>query len=167
MSGAKTVDEKAHFTKSPYFPNLNCGPLLHPKSHGILLGVLKKIEMKSAALSGVSVFLTSVLLSNFSEYSKLPYLIGFSYWFLVGFLVGPLLAVIDGVGHLGQSHYRKLEPWYLEAVRAREMQMRLMLDLLVKERVFKTSVWLVGAGILGSIALAAIAFGCDPEKLSP
>jgi len=142
------------------FPYPPARPILAPPSHEVLLGVLKKIEAKSAALAGVIIFLLASMLAggyDIASSTSSPQYMRLLFWFTTGFLVGPLVSVIDGAGHLGQPHYVKKSKKVATHIRAREMQKWLMVDLVVKEYAFRQTVWLAAVSILGVLLVFFLA----------
>jgi hypothetical protein len=143
---------------------------LSPEAHEILLGVLKKVEAKSAVLLTVVIFLLAGLLPEGSEFSEKGVLTFFIYWASIGFLVGPLWSAIHGAGHLGQPHYAKMSKKVARIIRPKEMQRCLILDLVSKEYSFRASVWLIGVSIACAVlqfALISAPGSFDTERKRP
>jgi hypothetical protein len=136
-----------------YFRHIPSRPILSSASHKILLGVLKKIETKNAVTLAVIIFLLGGLLSIFSAVKETDGFLVLFYLFIVGFLAGPLLAGIDGAGHLGQPKYVRLANRCCECCRAKDLQKQLLKDLVAKEYAFQITRWIIAAAILAELAL--------------
>ncbi|MDF3353282.1 hypothetical protein HKX17_05505 [Sulfitobacter sp. KE34] len=148
-------------------------PILSPGSHKILLGVLKKIEAKNAVAMGVVFLLLGGMWSIAGDVRDYDPWLSFAFAAIIGFLVGPLFAGLDGVGHLGQSHYLKLEKenrkreprpeWYM----AQKMQHRLMLDLVAKEYGFQAKIFSIALAVFAVIALVIFSFSAESKEKRP
>jgi hypothetical protein len=128
---------------------------LHPKEHAILLGILKKVEAKNAALMRMWTFISAALLSIiFVERGELEWLA----MFLCGLLLlclPFLVATLVGVRQIDQIDFWRLTNAGLrdEALCTR-MQEALMQDVLCKESLFRFA--LLGAFTLIPLGLIVL-----------
>lgn len=118
--------KSTHFVPTAY--------LLDERQHDILLGVLKKVEAKSAAVAVVAVLAFDLIAGTVSDvhnpFSR--FLIGE----VAGLLVAALVFSLDAASHLGQPDYRRMltrpkKP--IAEIRGRELQRDLVHDALRKE----------------------------------
>lgn len=118
--------KNTHFVPTAY--------LLDESQHDILLGVLKKVEAKSAAVAVVAVLAFDLIAGNVSNVGNpfSRFLIGE----VAGLLIAALVFSLDAASHLGQPDYRRMltrreKP--TAVVRGRELQRDLVHDALKKE----------------------------------
>ncbi|WP_234855703.1 hypothetical protein [Paracoccus everestensis] len=82
------------------------GFMLNEDQHDILLGILKKIEAKSAMVAVVLVLAFDLMATNLPKEFKMAATI---FWGVAnGLLISMLLASMDAAPHLGQRHFRKM-----------------------------------------------------------
>ena len=134
------ADRNPQFVPSAY--------LLDARQHDILLGALKKIETKTAAAAVVFVLGFDLLVGHLPECAApVPNFI----WGLVGgSMFAALLAILDGAAHLGQRHFRTLNCDV--AIRGRELQRSLIMDMIKKEARFQGLYWIVIAVVILAVS---------------
>lgn len=141
-------------TINSLLPISSTRPVLSSGSHKILLGVLKKIETKNAVAMSVVFLLLSGMWSLAGDVREYGAGFPYAYAAIIGFLVGPLFAGLDGLGHIGQPHYTNLSKrssnsdYRSGEFRARQMQQRLMLDLVAKEYGFQAKIGVIAIAVL-------------------
>lgn len=129
--------------------------ILSPQQHEVLLGILKKIELKSATTAAVFMFglaaIVTILVGATEFFGATKPLLHI----VAGILVVLIIGTIDAARHLGQRDYNKLEKRNDQPIRGRELQKELMCDVLKKEARYDASWWLAVAVIL----FLALAYG--------
>ena len=153
-----------------FLPYSNSRPFLNSASHGILLGVFKKIEAKNAVIHAVSILLLGSALSLATNVVPLDTILVKFYLFIVGFLVGLLLGGMDGAGHLGQPHYVAfVERTFTRTTRRtpkcrpKDLQHKLLRDLVMKEYAFQARVWATAFALVLILVFVVLFFASKLE----
>lgn len=123
--------------------------LLTQDQHDILLGVLKKIEAKSAMIAAVFVFGLGVAAGLLKDAEGVSCQRSIQS-IICGVLAAMVLASLNNAAHLGQPHFRRLYKKTDRQVVGRELQRSLIEDALVKESIFSS--------LYGFVVLVAILF---------
>lgn len=132
--------------------------VLHTQ-HEILLGMLKKVEGKNAALATMITFITGAVFA-FSMSDDVDPAARASIAFVIPPLCGLLVATVTGMRHLSNSRLGEIEEHLMKSgatqwrgMRMAEvLQLDLMLDLQFKERAFRLALF----GFVVASALAAV-----------
>ena len=108
-------------------------------AHEVLLGTLKKVEAKSAALTSVIVFSLTIFIGSIvasGTYDNFDRLLAI----LATCLILPLIFSFRGIYQLDQSDFRKTTDYDSDPKRvSKALQGKLMDDLISKERSFRFS----------------------------
>ncbi|MGY6412200.1 MAG: hypothetical protein ACXIUV_14400 [Alkalilacustris sp.] len=148
-----------------------CVPLMSDPGHLILLGILKKIEAKNAALATIAAvvvaflgfFLTGLMADSIPSWPGMPPAIFLALAFGL-ILTTPLFQLFVGNRHIDQKDFSRItEDANCDlAIRAR-MQRDLIDDLLNKERAFAFArVWIPLILLLALLFLPLLALYCLP-----